>query len=67
MGKIVVKIKTVYGKDLIYPVCDKAKLFASLTRKSTLDTYDLSNISRLGFTIEQAAFNETLLKEIKQK
>jgi hypothetical protein len=49
---IQVTIKTVYGKDLIYPVDDKAKLFTALVGMKTLTTKHLDLIKALGFTIE---------------
>jgi hypothetical protein len=50
--KIQVMVKTVYGKDLIYPVCETARLLAELTRKKTLDEVELALIKKLGFTVE---------------
>jgi hypothetical protein len=49
---IQVTIKTVYGKDLIYPVDDKAKLFAELVGLKTLTTKHIDLIKALGFTVE---------------
>jgi hypothetical protein len=49
--KIVLTIKNVYGNDLIYPICEKAKLFVSLIGKKTFATNDLSVIERLGYKI----------------
>lgn len=51
MDSITVSIKNVYGNELIYPVCDKAKLFASLTGKKTLGQNDIDTIKALGFEI----------------
>lgn len=48
---IQVCIKNVYGNELIYPVCEKAKIFAQLARKKTLDTYDLKLIKALGYAV----------------
>ena len=49
--KIDVEIKKVYGNSLIYPVCDKAVLFARLARTSTLTPQAIDVIKRIGFTI----------------
>jgi len=49
---IIVRIKNVYGQDLVYPVCEKAQAFATLTGKKTLTGYALRTIENLGFEIE---------------
>ena len=61
---IKVEIKRIYGKDLIYPVCEKAKLFASLIGQKTLgeiSEYNYANtsvpphiksIKKLGYSVE---------------
>lgn len=52
IGSITVSLKNVYGNELIYPVCEKAKLFASLTGKKTLSQNDIDVIIKaLGFEI----------------
>lgn len=48
---IKVKIKTVYGNDLIYPVCEHAKNFARLAGTKTLAQRDIAIIKALGFGI----------------
>ena len=50
--EITVKIKNVYGKDTIYPVCDKAKIFAKMVGQTTLTQRDINNIKELGYTIK---------------
>ena len=50
---LTVTIKQVFGRDLIYPYCDKAYIFARLTNKKTLDSNDIEKIKTLGFTINQ--------------
>lgn len=52
---IVVRIKTVYGVDKVYPVCVKARHFADIAGTTTLRPSDLKAIQALGFgvTIEQ--------------
>jgi hypothetical protein len=49
---IQVTIRTVYGKDLIYPVDDKARLFVSLVGQKTLTPKHLELIKALGFEVE---------------
>jgi hypothetical protein len=52
---IVVRVKNVYGNDTIYPVCEKAKLFADLLGQKSLTFNDMRIIQAMGFqvTIEQ--------------
>ena len=52
---ITVKIKNVYGSDLIYPVCDKARTLASLAGTKTLRPTDIDKIKALGFTVNVEA------------
>lgn len=49
--KIVVIIKTVYGVDKIYPVCQLAQEFAKIAGTKTLSERDLTSIRRLGFNV----------------
>ena len=51
--KIQVQLKQSYGRDLIYPVCDKAKAFAALVGQKTLTDQDIKIITKsLGFELE---------------
>ena len=50
--RIIVAIKTVYGKDLIYPIDENAKKFTQLTKTKTLSVSDLFVIEDLGFEVE---------------
>jgi hypothetical protein len=52
---IVVLVKQVYGNATIYPVCEKAKLFADLLGQKSLTFGDMRIIQAMGFkvTIEQ--------------
>lgn len=52
MEKIQVYVKNVYGNNLIYPKCEKAKIFTKLIKKRTFDSYNLYLIHSLGFQIE---------------
>jgi len=47
--QIVVKVKNVYGNDLIYPVCEHAKMCAELTGTKTLSQRNVDTLKRLGF------------------
>lgn len=50
--QITFKEKAVYGKILIYPVCDKAAIFSSLLAKKTFTANDIDLIASLGFEIK---------------
>lgn len=50
--KILVRLKEVYGKRHIYPVCDSAKLFAKIARTKTLTQSTIDDIKSLGYEIE---------------
>ena len=54
--KIQVREKSVYGNDLIYPVCELAKTFAQLVNRKTLTPTDLHFIAQLGYAIERQTF-----------
>jgi len=49
---ITVEIKTVYGNEAIYPVCETAKTFAQLVGTKTLTRDAIAKIKRLGYLIE---------------
>jgi hypothetical protein len=44
--------KSVYGKTLIYPKCDKAILMSGLTGSRTFNDTQLDVIRALGYTVE---------------
>ena len=49
---IKVKIKTVYGEERIYPICDKANAFASIAGTKTLTQQTIDQVKTLGYEIE---------------
>ena len=49
--EITVKIKSVYGTDKVYPVGDRAKMFASIADTVTLTSYTIDKIKALGYMI----------------
>jgi hypothetical protein len=51
MNSILIKFKNVYGTEAIYPVCDKAKLFAQIAGTRTLTNATLRDVKALGFEI----------------
>lgn len=52
--KITVKLKSVYGKEKIYPVCEGAKVFAKIAGTTTLTRDTIEYIKELGYSIEVA-------------
>jgi hypothetical protein len=48
---ITIQIKNVYGNDTIYPVCDKAKIFANLAGTKTITLQALAQIKLLGYAV----------------
>ena len=49
--EITVSVKSVYGNEQIYPVCEQAKLFAALAGTKTLTNQSLRLIKQLGYKI----------------
>ena len=52
---IKVSIKNVYGSDIIYPICDTAKEFASIAGTKSLASRTIKSIRRLGYSVEVIA------------
>tara|TARA_R100000544_G_scaffold36655_1_gene25411 strand:- start:728 stop:1012 length:285 start_codon:yes stop_codon:yes gene_type:complete len=48
---LTVKIKNVYGIPRIYPVCEKAELFARISGNKTLLPIDIELIKKLGYKL----------------
>lgn len=48
---ITVEIRDVYGQSRVYPVCDKAKLFADIAGTTTILPRDIQRIQELGYEI----------------
>lgn len=46
-----VRVIDVYGKRVVYPVCDKAKVFASIAGTKTLTDSTLMYIKKLGYRL----------------
>lgn len=49
---IQIRIKSVYGNENIYPMCEKSKLFAQIAGTKTLTWRTIAQIKQLGYTIE---------------
>lgn len=64
MDTITIEIRSVYGNQVCYPVCDKAKAFANLAGKKTLDAGDFKLIRELGFDLSvKASFEHEALAQ----
>lgn len=50
--EITVQIKNRYGNDLIYPVCDNAKIFAKMLGQNTLTSTNIAAIRALGYVVK---------------
>jgi hypothetical protein len=48
---IEVEVKNVYGKDIFYPLCNQAILFARLASTKTLTLDALNTIKALGYEV----------------
>ena len=60
--EIKLKAKSVYGKVLVYPVCEKSNLLIRLTGKKTFDDTDMFVLERLGYSVSWEA--EKVLPDI---
>lgn len=58
---IQVRVMDVYGKRVVYPVCDKAKVFASIADTKTLTETTLRCIRKLGYDINVIANEQPTL------
>ena len=45
-----VEVKNVYGRDVVYPVCEKSQLLTRLSGNRTLTPEAIAVIKRLGYT-----------------
>jgi len=50
--QLTVEIKSVYGVERIYAVCNNAKLITKLKQSKTLSKDDISILRELGYTIQ---------------
>jgi hypothetical protein len=58
---IQVTIKNVYGNQTIYPICEKAKIFANIKGQKTLTAADINHIKMLGYTVQVVSQNAGVL------
>ena len=48
---VIVERRTVYGIDKLYPVCDRAIIFADMVGTKTLTTATIEGMRDLGFSV----------------
>ena len=48
-----VAIKSIYGKNTIYPACDSSTTFCEMLGQKTLTTENIKYIKELGYDINQ--------------
>jgi hypothetical protein len=46
-----VQVKSVYGKDTVYPACESTKSFCELLNQTTLTERDIKHIKSMGFKV----------------
>jgi hypothetical protein len=51
MMKITVEIKTLYGKQHIYPVCERGQMVAELIGQKTLTEKQVECLKKMGYEI----------------
>ena len=51
MHNLIVEKKNVYGVERVYPICNKAKLFARISGNKTLLPEDIELIKKLGYNL----------------
>ncbi len=49
--QLIVSKKNVYGVERVYPVCNKAKLFASISGNKTLLPEVIELVKKLGYNL----------------
>jgi hypothetical protein len=54
---ITVQIDKAYGGFLFYPICEKAKTFAKLTKTKTLSYDAIKHIKELGYEVVSKGMN----------
>jgi len=50
--KIQVEVKSNYGSQAVYPICETAKMFCMIARQRTLTPDTIKGIKSLGYAIE---------------
>ena len=50
--EITVQIKNVWGQERIYPICEKGKIFSTISGSECLSRFAIESIKKLGFEIK---------------
>ena len=50
--EIIVKLKNVYGNELVYPANDRAEMFLNLTGKKTFSRTELEILKKVGYVVK---------------
>ena len=50
--KLSIQVKSVYGRDLIYPCCKKSQLIANMLNVKTLSQSHITKLKQLGYYFE---------------
>ena len=50
---LTIELKTVYGIDLVYPICNKAIKLCQLTNQKTFSKFAINKLKELGYTFTQ--------------
>lgn len=65
--KVQITLRTVYGREYIYPVNDSAKTFSQLCGGKTLALSHIDLIKKLGFEIEVVSDTTNSMNSILNK
>jgi hypothetical protein len=57
-----VRVMDVYGRRVVYPVCDKAKVFASIAGTTSLTDTTLRCMRKLGYVLHVIPTEPTTLE-----
>lgn len=60
-----IEVKTVYGKETIYPRCNTSKLLAEFKGQKTLTERDLKILKEIGYTFRLFSKYNHLMGELK--
>lgn len=58
---IQVEVKNVYGKQIVYPICETAQLLAKLANQKSFTPSTIITIRALGYSIELVQSKEEAL------
>lgn len=50
---LTIELKTVYGNNLVYPICNKAIILCQLTNQKTFSKFAINKLKELGYTFTQ--------------